>query len=69
MPVSKALLDILCCPKTKAPLVVSGDRLISTDKETRLSYAVIENVPVLLIDKATTLTVEEWQQAMNTFKS
>ena len=38
--ISKDLLDILCCPETKADLVLDGDTLVSTDKETRRRYRI-----------------------------
>jgi uncharacterized protein len=40
MPIDPALLDILRCPESHAPLVQEGDRLVSTDRKTRRSYRV-----------------------------
>ena len=40
MPIDRALLDILRCPDSQAPLVLDGDRLVSTDRKTRRSYRV-----------------------------
>ncbi|GJQ62483.1 MAG: hypothetical protein SCALA702_15360 [Melioribacteraceae bacterium] len=62
--ISKDLLDILCCPKTKAELVLDGEFLVSTDSETRLRYRIEENIPVMLVEEAEELSVEEWQQIM-----
>jgi hypothetical protein len=33
--ISKDLLEILCCPETKADLVIEDNFLISVDKKTR----------------------------------
>ena len=62
--ISKELLDILCCPKTKAELVLDGDTLVSTDKETRLKYRIENDIPVMLIDEAEELSLEEWSEIM-----
>jgi uncharacterized protein len=62
--IKKELLDILCCPKTKAELVLDGDKLVSTDKETRLKYRIENDIPVMLIDEAEELSLEEWSEIM-----
>ena len=62
--IKKELLDILCCPKTKAELVLDGDTLVSTDKETRLKYRIENDIPVMLIDEAEELSLEEWSEIM-----
>ncbi len=62
--IKKELLDILCCPKTKADLVLDGDTLVSTDKETRLRYRIENDIPVMLIDEAEELSVEDWSEIM-----
>lgn len=62
--IKKELLDILCCPKTKAELVLDGDTLVSTDKETRLKYRIENDIPVMLIDEAEELSLEEWREIM-----
>jgi uncharacterized protein YbaR (Trm112 family) len=62
--ISKELLDILCCPLSKADLVLDGDTLVSTDKETRLRYKIEDNIPIMLIDEAEELSIDEWQEIM-----
>lgn len=62
--ISNELLDILCCPKSKADLVLDGEFLVSTDPETRLKYRIEDNIPVMLIDEAETLEVNEWKKIM-----
>lgn len=62
--ISKELLDILCCPETKADLVLDGDTLVSTDKNTRRRYRIEDDIPIMLIDESEVLGVEEWQEIM-----
>jgi hypothetical protein len=62
--ISKELLDILCCPETKADLVLDGETLVSTDKNTRRRYKIENDIPIMLIDESETLSVEEWEKIM-----
>lgn len=62
--ISKELLDILCCPETKADLVLDGSTLVSTDKITRRRYRIEDDIPVMLIDESVQLSVEEWKTIM-----
>lgn len=62
--ISKELLDILCCPETKADLLLDGDFLVSTDKETRRRYRIEDNIPIMLIEESEQLTIEEWTETM-----
>jgi len=62
--ISQELLDILCCPETKADLVLDGDTLVSTDKKTRRRYRIENDIPVMLIDESETLSVDEWEKIM-----
>ena len=62
--ISKELLDILCCPETKADLVLDDNTLVSTDKNTRRRYRIEEGIPVMLIDESEQLSVEEWKEIM-----
>ena len=62
--ISKDLLDILCCPETKADLVLDGNTLVSMDKETRRRYRIEDDIPVMLIDESEQLTMEEWMEIM-----
>lgn len=64
MTLSKDLLDILVCPKTHAKVVLDGERLVSTDPETRLAYRIEGGFPRMLIDEATELPRDEWQKVM-----
>ncbi|MFA8342115.1 MAG: Trm112 family protein [Rhodothermaceae bacterium] len=62
--VKKELLDILCCPETKADLVLDGERLVSTDKDSRRSYRIEDDIPIMLIDESEVLSEDEWNQVM-----
>jgi len=62
--INQELLDILCCPQTKADLVLDGDFLVSVDKETRKQYRIEEDIPIMLMEEAETLSLEEWQLIM-----
>jgi uncharacterized protein len=63
--ISKDLLDILCCPETKADLVLDGEFLVSVDKETRRRYRIEDDIPIMLIDEAEQLDMEKWTEIMN----
>ena len=62
--ISKELLDILCCPETKADLILDGDTLVSTDKKTRRRYKIENDIPIMLIDESEILGMEEWEKIM-----
>lgn len=62
--ISKDLLDILCCPETKADLLLDGDTLVSTDKATRRRYRIEDDIPIMLIDESEQLSMEEWERIM-----
>ena len=62
--IKKDLLDILCCPETKADLVLDGNTLVSTDKETRRRYRIEDDIPIMLIDESEQLNMEEWKTIM-----
>ena len=62
--ISKELLDILCCPETKADLILDGNTLVSTDKNTRRRYRIEDDIPVMLIDESEQLSMAEWQTIM-----
>lgn len=62
--VSKELLDILCCPETKADLVLDGNTLVSVDKNTRRRYRIEDDIPIMLIEESEQLSLEEWTAIM-----
>ncbi len=62
--ISKDLLDILCCPETKADLVLDGETLVSTDRDTRRRYRIEDDIPIMLIEESEQLSMEEWKTIM-----
>ncbi|HEX9741146.1 MAG TPA: Trm112 family protein, partial [Ignavibacteriaceae bacterium] len=62
--ISKELLDILCCPESKADLILDGDTLVSTDKKTRRRYKIVDDIPVMLIDESEQMNMDEWASIM-----
>ncbi|AFN74455.1 hypothetical protein MROS_1218 [Melioribacter roseus P3M-2] len=62
--ISKELLDIICCPESKADLILDGDFLVSTDRETRRRYRIENDIPVLLIEESEQLDYETWKEIM-----
>jgi len=60
----KNLLDILCCSETKADLVLEGNTLVSTDKNTRRKYRIENNIPIMLIEESEQLDLETWTKIM-----
>jgi hypothetical protein len=62
--ISKELLDILCCPESKADLILDGDTLVSTDKKTRRRYKIVDDIPVMLIDESEQMNIDEWTSIM-----
>jgi uncharacterized protein len=60
----KDLLDRLCCPETKADLVLDGNYLVSVDKKTRRRYRIEDDIPIMLIEESEQLTLEEWTAIM-----
>lgn len=62
--ISKELLDILCCPQTKADLVLDNNYLVSVDKDTRRRYRIEDDIPIMLIDESEVLNLDEWTKIM-----
>ncbi len=58
------VVELLVCPQSHAPLVYDGQSLVSTDAETRLRYAIRDDIPVMLADEAETVAADEWAELM-----
>ncbi len=58
MAISKALLDILACPKCKGNIYLNetGDGLICD--HCKLLYEIRDDIPIMLIDEAKSLNLE-----------
>ncbi len=50
--IKKELLDILACPKCKGPVSLDPDKNGIACYKCRLLYEIIDDIPVMLIDKA-----------------
>ena len=59
------LLEIIRCPRSKAPLVHEGESLVSTDPGCRLKYDIKQEIPVLIPEEAVELSAEDWQATMS----
>jgi uncharacterized protein len=57
--IDQKLLEILACPLSKAPVVLDGERLVSTDSETRRAYRIEDGIPIMLIDESEELSAQE----------
>jgi hypothetical protein len=64
MGISPDLLEILVCPDSKAPLLLEGETLVSTDPKTRRRYKIKDDIPVMLIDESEVLSEAEWKGLM-----
>ncbi len=65
--ISKELLDILCCPESKADLVLDGEFLVSTDRKTRRRYRIENDIPIMLIEESEQLDLETWEEIMKKY--
>ena len=65
--ISKELLNILCCPETKADLILDGNTLVSVDKNTRRRYRIGDDIPIMLIEESEQLSLEEWTNIMKKY--
>lgn len=50
--INKDLLDILACPKCKGPIELTAEENGLVCGKCRLLYEIIDDIPVMLIDKA-----------------
>jgi uncharacterized protein len=62
--IDKELLDRLCCPETKADLVLDGNFLVSVDKNTRRRYRIEDDIPIMLIEESEQLSIDDWKAIM-----
>ncbi|MDR3666451.1 MAG: hypothetical protein P4L35_06395 [Ignavibacteriaceae bacterium] len=62
--IDKDLLDRLCCPETKADLVLDENFLVSVDINTRRRYRIEDDIPIMLIEESEQLSMDEWKAIM-----
>ncbi len=56
------LLDILVCPLCKSPLIYRKAERELICKADRLAFPIQDDIPVMLVDEARTMTLEEVDQ-------
>ena len=57
--INKDLLDILACPQCKGPVELTEQEHGLVCDKCRLLYEIIDDIPVMLIDKAVRLDEQE----------
>lgn len=63
MPLDPKLLEILVCPLTKGPLVMSSDKTELISYSARLAYPIRDGIPIMLTDEARELRLDEDRKA------
>jgi len=61
----EALKSYLVCPQSQAPLVLEQGTLVACDREHRLRYDIRDNIPLMLVDEATSISLDEWSEIMS----
>jgi uncharacterized protein len=64
MSLAPELLEILACPEDKGPLYYLADEDVLYNPRLRRTYAIRDDIPVMLIDEATTVTDAEHDRLM-----
>jgi uncharacterized protein len=64
MALDAQLLEILACPEDKGPLLYLADEGALYNPRLKRRYAVRDDIPIMLIDEAETVTDEEHGRIM-----
>jgi uncharacterized protein len=64
MSLDPLLLDVLACPVDKGPLLWFADEEVLYNPRLRRSYAVVDGVPVLMVDEAVEVGDAEHERLM-----
>ena len=59
MPLAPELLEILACPEDKGPLYYIEAEDVLYNPRLRRTYEIRDDIPVMLIDEATTVAADE----------
>ncbi len=59
MSLDPALLSILACPDDKGPLYYLEDEAVLFNPRLRRTYAIRDDIPVMLVEESTTLSDED----------
>lgn len=62
MSLDATLLSILACPEDKGPLYYLDDEQVLFNPRLRRTYEVRDGIPVMLVEEATDLTDDEFEQ-------
>ena len=60
----KLLEKTLVCTKCRGRMVRDGDALVCVGPECRLQYAILHEIPNMLLEEAVAAPVEDWTVAM-----
>jgi uncharacterized protein len=64
MALDPLLIEVLACPEDKGPLLYFADEDRLYNPRLRRSYEIRDDIPVMLIEEATTVNDEEHQRLM-----
>ena len=64
MALDQLLLEVLACPEDKGPLIYFADEDRLYNPRLHRSYAVRDDIPVMLVDEATTVDETEHRRLM-----
>jgi uncharacterized protein len=64
MALDQLLLDILACPEDKGPLYYFEDEDILLNPRLKRTYAIRDDIPIMLIDEATTIDDAEVERLL-----
>jgi uncharacterized protein YbaR (Trm112 family) len=64
MPLDPQLLQILACPEDKGPLLYFADEDVLYNPRLTRRYDVRDDIPIMLIDEATTVDAAENERLM-----
>ena len=62
---SESLDNLWRCPQCRGQLKRTSDALLCRESACRLSYPVVDGIPVMLIDQASELTADAWHSALD----
>lgn len=64
MALDAQLLEILACPQDKGPLLYLADEDTLYNPRLKRRYAIRDDIPIMLVDEAETVTDEEHQRIL-----
>jgi len=64
MALDPQLLEILACPQDKGPLLYLADEDTLYNPRLKSRYAIRDDIPIMLVDEAETVTDEEHQRIL-----